>query len=152
MAKIKAYEFKPLAVQAYESWNAKTKTFTPLKAGRDNSCYEAFDDITLAVEAGVIADESWVLQLFERRAAFEEFIAELRDYDDCYRLHDRWHAAFMQLAGAIDEEGFVSSAEVADTLEQVAVDSGQFRALMMRPPKTSQKAPPTLKRKAAAKA
>ena len=84
------------------------------------------DGITHACEQGRLDDEKWVEQCFASREVFDIFIGRLSEYDECFRIADRWYATLMRLAGAEDEEGFVASADIADRLMEQAHETGQL--------------------------
>ncbi|OOG58029.1 hypothetical protein [Polaromonas sp. C04] len=128
MTKIAGYKFEYRAVQAYPHLiDAKALTITPMKKqpGALN-LHEILDTITLAVEAGIVEQKGWVKQFFANEAAFEDFISDVGDYDECFRITDRWWQALAALAEVIDEEGFVSSQEIADTLVEYATETSQL--------------------------
>ncbi len=125
MSIIKAYTFTPRNVASYESvWDAKKKQFIPVKSMDDVDLYMVLDAITLAVEAGVVDTHAWPQQFFASRAAFDEFMELLSEYDDCFRITDQWWQALASLADIGDEEDFVSSTEIADGLFRVAAGEG----------------------------
>lgn len=93
--------------------------------------HEALDAITAAAEAGIIDDDDWVTQLFSDDAALEAFFDELEQYDDCYRINDRWWRALAELAGSTDcEEGFVSCREIVGGLRQYISDGIERQILL----------------------
>lgn len=134
MAIIKQYKFKPRALgesmHEMGGFDAKTSTFTPLKVRKGFEVHQGLDAITLAVEAGIIDNEKFVSQLFEKKSDYTKFVTYLSEYEDvsCRRIIDRWWAALSRLAAWDDEAGFVSSAEIAEKLLEVAIDTGQIKA------------------------
>jgi hypothetical protein len=134
MAIIKKYKFKTrrLGTSMHEmgGFDSKTNTFNPLKVRKGFEVHQALDAITVAVEAGIIDNEKFVSQLFDKKADFTKFITYLSEYEDesCRRIIDRWWTALSRLADRNDEEGFISSAEIAEKLLEAAIDTGQIRA------------------------
>jgi hypothetical protein len=134
MAIIKKYKFKSRTVgqsmHEMGGFNSTTSTFTPLKVRKGFEVHQALDAITLAVEAGIIDNKKFVSQLFNKKSDFTKFITYLSEYEDisCRRIIDRWWTALSRLADWDNEEGFVSSAEIAERLLEVAIDSGQIKA------------------------
>jgi hypothetical protein len=101
----------------------ETKTFTPYSEW--DFVYEVLDSITAAVEAGVVDRNRWVSQFFASREVFIEFMEEFNTYDECYRVVDRWYKALFEIANAVNEEGFVSCAEMVERLLEQAEESKQ---------------------------
>lgn len=88
--------------------------------------HEALDAIADACEQGLLQRSTWVLQCFSTVAIFDEFIENLAEYDEYARIHDRWHQALMQLGDTVNEEGFVTSSEIAERLVGCARETGQI--------------------------
>ena len=125
MANIKAYNFTPRKVHVYEEiWDSKTKKVTPIKSLEMVDMYMVLDSITHAVEAGVVDTLTWPQQFFAKKAVFLEFIEQLAEYDDCWRITDQWWQALAALANVIDEEGFISTDDIANELFNDAAGDG----------------------------
>jgi hypothetical protein len=92
---------------------------------------DALDAITAAVEAGVVDKNDWSRQLFATEDEFEAFLEELEQYDECYRITDRWWAALAEIAGRSDEEGFIACREIVEALRQ-SVAEGEQRKEVLR--------------------
>lgn len=126
MAKINSYQFQQRDIAVYpEIWDDKKKTLKPIKSMDGLMVCEVLDSITLAVEAGALDNYKWPQQIFAKKAAFEAFIEELSEYDDCYRITDRWWSALSVICEGGDEEGFVSSYEIARELLAKAKEDGK---------------------------
>jgi hypothetical protein len=127
MAKIDAYKFESQPVQSYGHFHADSNTFTPIpedKAKRIMELHETLDDITLAVEAGVVDLMSWPQMFFEDKGSFKAFLLALGDYDNFFRLNDRWYHALAHLNGGPGtEEGFVQSADISAALEHYCTEN-----------------------------
>ncbi|MBE0548550.1 MAG: hypothetical protein IH627_13065 [Rubrivivax sp.] len=94
-----------------------TKVFTPLLyATADLDVSEALDNITAAVEAGIVDKNRWASQLFADDDELEGFFEGLAGYDECYRVTDRWWQALAAMTGQTDEESFITGSEIADGL------------------------------------
>ena len=120
MATIEKYTFEPAALEC--------GTKLPVSKMVDRGLYEALDAIAEACEAGKLDDDKWVKQCFKTKNDFKAFLEDLETYDVCYRINDRWYQALQQLTGGPgDEEGFVTSAEIADGLQNHAVSTGQWK-------------------------
>lgn len=125
MALIKAYPYAPRRIDAYDNvWDSEKLIPIPVKSMEDVILHEMLDGITLAVEAGVVDSHAWPQQFFAGRAAFDEFIEQLSDYDACFRITDQWWWALASLVQTDNEEGFVSSSEIADRLYGSAAEKG----------------------------
>jgi hypothetical protein len=128
VALIPAYEAKLQQIQStckHGGFDLATGTFTPFKTWDDVYVHEVLDVITAAAEAGALDSEKWVSQIFATIEVFESFLDEYSEYDDCYRTYDRWYWAMFRLAGHDDEEGFVTSSEIAGKLREIAEETGQ---------------------------
>ena len=130
---IPAYEFKPilelaLADDDEEGYNPDTKTITPFSSGDadERSGYEYFDSITAATEAGLVDANNWPKQFFASRAVFNDFLHMLTEYEECYRISDRWYEAFMRLGQSADQEGFVSGREIASRFNELTRGLGNW--------------------------
>ncbi len=133
---IKAYKPEPrnIAHDTYETrkpkawadecaekggFNPYTSEFTPLKfATAEMWMHEALDHITAAAEAGVVDGNNWSAQLFAGEDELEAFFAELQEYDQCYRITDRWWSAIAALVGSSDEEGLITGEEIVSALRE----------------------------------
>lgn len=131
MTKIQVYDPYMLEVSHWEHlYNAKTGTFEKFKLTPQDvpSLDQILDGITLAAEAGQLDDETWVKQVFHDKRHFDWFLGELSGYNVCFRINDRWYHALERLVGGpSDEEGFVTSEEIADALLQHARETKQYR-------------------------
>jgi hypothetical protein len=125
MALLTAKTYSPRPIRAYESvWNSKEKRFIAVTSMDKIHVHMVLDGISLAIEAGVIDSHGWPQQLFSSRAAFDEFIEQLSGYDDCYRITDQWWQALATIADFVDEEGFISSSDIAEELYSAASEHG----------------------------
>ena len=84
--------------------------------------HEILDNIALAMEAGVVDTFLWPQQLFADRESFDSFIEELSGYDQCFRITDQWYEGLQRIVGQGDEEGFVSSSEMAEEIFKEAAE------------------------------
>lgn len=91
-----------------------------------NLVHEVLDVMTAAAEAGVLNRQTWVSQIFADDEVFLRFMEELADYDECYRLHDRWYRALFEITDAVNEEGFVLCQEIVERMLEQAEKSGQI--------------------------
>lgn len=108
-------------------FNPCTREFTPMKfASADMWVHEALDNITAALEAGVVDANGWSTQLFASDEDLEMFLEELECYDDCYRITDRWWWAIAKLVGTVEEVGLITCADIVDEL-RTAIERGQRR-------------------------
>lgn len=147
---IEAYTFKvrPIEQDGYtstdgEAWartcaerggfNPHTRRFTPLKfTSRGMQVHEALDAITAAVEAGIVDMNDWSQQLFENDDEFQGFLEELQDYDECYRITDRWWLALAEIAGRSDEEGFITCRDIADGLRESVTEGEKRKTVLLQ--------------------
>jgi hypothetical protein len=88
--------------------------------------HEVFDSIAAAVEAGVVDRNRWVSQFFADEEIFKYILREVSDYEQCFRIRDRWYEALHQLTGLIDEEGCVTGEEITERLIEAAEETGQI--------------------------
>lgn len=102
----------------------ETKEFKPISDF--NFVSEVLDVITGAAEAGALRLESWVSQVFADDEVFQRFAEELSNYDQYCRIHDRWYAALFRVVNAVNEEGFVTSEEIAERMLEQAERTGQI--------------------------
>jgi hypothetical protein len=113
-------------------FNPFTRTFTPMRfASEGMEVHEALDAITAAVEAGIVDRNSWASRLFASEEELEGFLEELSSYDDCYRITDRWWQAIAELVGAQDEEGLVSSYDIANALRDSIAEGEEKKAVAL---------------------
>lgn len=127
MALIKAYENKPQEITPMvkkRGFDAKSGKFTPFDEFTE--VHEILDAITAAVEAGTIDTDKWVSQVFATTEVFNEFLEQYEGYEGLFRTYDRWYRALFRIADISDEEGFVTSQEIADRLREVAEETGQI--------------------------
>lgn len=141
---IKAYKPEPRGIEhdAYEArspetwaeecaakggFNPYTKEFTPLKfATADLWVHEALDHVTAAAEAGIVDRNNWSTQLFADEDELEAFFEGLEEYDQCYRITDRWWSAIASLVGTNDEEGLITCGEMVSALRE-SIEHGAER-------------------------
>lgn len=113
-------------------FNPFTHKFTSMRfASEGMQVYEALDEITAAVEAGIVDGNSWASQLFASEEELEGFLEELSSYDDCYRITDRWWQAIAELVGAQDEEGLISSHDIANALRDSIAEGEERKAIAL---------------------
>lgn len=124
---IEKYKFEPQQIESKceaGGYDKKKKTF---EAFADvPAMYRVLDAITAAVEDGFVRKDNWVETFFANEDAFREFLSLLADYDDCFRVRDRWWTALFNLTDLTDEEGFVRSTEIAEMLLEAAEETGQI--------------------------
>lgn len=127
------YSIKSYAAFVKENggFDAKKKKVTPLKWSNDNSfeVHDYLDSLTGAVEAGLVDDEKWPTQLFASKQDLAEFVAALSNYDEFWRITDRWYQA-LGLLGDFDDtgEGIISCESMADEIWRHAIeDLGAFK-------------------------
>lgn len=136
MAQFTGYTFTPRSISVYpEIWDAEKKQLKAIKDMESFSIHEVLDSVVLAVEAGVVDNYLWPQQIFANRKAFESFIEQLSEYDDCYRITDQWWQALSVLAEYWNEEGFVSSSAIAERLFDAASDDGKLENFGRKKPK-----------------
>jgi hypothetical protein len=136
MPQIKVNEFKPRPIYVCSQiWNPDTKQVVPIQNMDDVEMYDVLDSITLALEAGVLDSFRWPQQIFAKRAVFDSFLEYLTDYDECYRITDQWWRALAALCEVIDEEGFVSTREIANELRKHVYDHGMADNFGRKKPK-----------------
>jgi hypothetical protein len=136
MAKFNGYKFTPRSINVYpEIWDAEKKQLNAIKDMENFTISEVLDSIVLAVEAGTVDNYLWPQQIFANRKSFESFIEQLSEYDDCYRITDQWWQALSELVEYGDEEGFVSSSEIADKLFDAASEDGKLENFGRKKPK-----------------
>jgi len=115
------YEFFPLSPGKYERGSL------PFNFADLPGMFEALDRITAAAEAGKLTQENWVGECFGTVTSFDAFLDELTNYDDCFRINDRWYSALAHLAGTENlEEGFITTADMAHELRNSAAESNQL--------------------------
>ena len=57
------------------------------------------DSMTLAVEAGGADNFLWPQLFFASKAAFADFLEAIDEYDECFRITDRWWMALSSSHG-----------------------------------------------------
>jgi len=125
MANIKAYNFTPRNVDVYEKiWDSKAKKVAPIKSMEMFDMHMVLDSITHAVEAGVVDTLSWPQQFFAKKEVFQDFIDQLAEYDESFRITDQWWRALAVLADVGDEEGFISTEDISNELYIAAARDG----------------------------
>jgi len=136
MPQITITEFKPRPIyDCPEIWDAKTKQLTPIQDMDNVDVHQVLDSIVLALEAGVLDSFRWPQQIFATRAVFNSFLEYLNDYDECYRISDQWWRALAELCEVVDEEGFVSTREIANELRKHVYDHGMADNFGRKKPK-----------------
>jgi len=89
--------------------------------------HEIADSFTQAIEAGVVAEATWLRQIFGTKRRFDDFLAEFECYDDSWRVPDRWHVALSVLGKSVlQDENLVRCSDIAARLRTVASESGQL--------------------------
>jgi hypothetical protein len=113
MATFKANKYEPRPVCA-RHYNPATKKITEYKSAENADLYEILDDMTLAMDAGVVDTWRWPQQFFADRGSFDDFIDLLESYDECYRITDQWWNTLAMLADTVDcEEQFTHTDDMA---------------------------------------
>lgn len=132
---IPAYKFKPYAVDAYyypQFGGLDGNKLYPMKLGGDPwsplQDWQARQNMTLAIENGLLFRERWVSQCFADKESLEVFLAALEAYDRDDRIHDREWFALSVLVNLETENGFVRNCDIADKLRAHAVETGQVDA------------------------
>lgn len=114
-----------------EAYQYPTKTIDPAVAEKlpfkklPEFLEDVLDAITAACEQGRLSTEGWVRQCFSTKKVFNEFLECLAEYDDLWRIHDRWYDALYQIAQKGEECGFITTADIAFGLEEAAIETGQ---------------------------
>lgn len=88
---------------------------------------DVLDAITAACEQGRLSTDGWVKQCFSTKKVFNGFLEHLAEYDDLWRIHDRWYDALYQIAERAEECGFITTADIAAMLEEAAIETGQIK-------------------------
>src|SRR5262249_10303528 len=88
--------------------------------------HEMLDAVAAAMEGGALYKNKWVSQVFGSTEVFDEFLNALASYEECFRLADRWYKALFRIVDVIDEEGYVTGAELAEGLQEQARETGQI--------------------------
>lgn len=128
--------YKPLPVvptPVPQYFDPASKKLTPLSEVKfeydeeHHEVYEVLDSLTLALEAGVVSEKAWLKDIFGTPAAFEGFLEYFENYDESFRINDRWNSALALLGDTIhNEEGFITCQDIADRLREVARETGQL--------------------------
>ena len=114
----------PAKVDA-DFYNTETGKFTEFEPDDTYLC-TMLDAITHASEHGLLNTRTWVRHIFKSEDSFEWFLAALAEYDDCYRINDRWWEALARLAEhETQAEGFTHTQEMSDELRQYAAETNQ---------------------------
>lgn len=124
---IPAHQFKGQHVDpncADGGYDPETNTFKPFATY--GWLHEVLDAISAGVEAGVIDRNKWVSQIFADESVFRDCMTELAEYEQCFRMRDRWYEALFRIADKTDEEGFVTCEEIVDGLYAAAEETGQI--------------------------
>lgn len=126
-----AYKHQVRPVVVYPTlFDDKKKLPKPIKTmdSLDVSLHEVLDTITLTMQAGNVRTHGWPQQFFANKKAFNEFIEQLSEYDDCFRITDEWWLPLSHLAfgnnGGGDEEGFITTADMAQAIASKAEEDG----------------------------
>jgi hypothetical protein len=128
--KFDAYKHQVRPVVVYPAlFDDKTKLPKPAKEvdGMNVSLHEVLDTMTLALQAGTVNTHGWPQQFFANRKAFDGFLEQLECYDECFRITDEWWDALALLAYGDkggDEEGFITTAEMAQAIASKAEEDG----------------------------
>jgi hypothetical protein len=123
-------------------FNPVTKKFIPFNLPDGlNSGHEVFDSLTAACEAGILDSETWATTCFANKETLEQFIQELLNYNDSYRVMDRWSQAFMALGDSSNfEDGYCTSEEMAQSLHEHLIETKQYQAFDKPKAKPAKKA------------
>mgnify|MGYP003712151517 CR=1 FL=1 len=123
-------------LKQFGGFDSVKRIFTPLRLngvaiGRagfgqpEISGAAVFETVSAAVEAEILDDSLWPSQLFADRESFDNFVATLSDYEDCYKLVDPWWSALCALVGVVSGdgcEGHNTAADLAERLEEALYD------------------------------
>lgn len=94
--------------------------------------HEVLDNMTLAIEQGLVDRENYVNQLFAETSCFSLFLDHLEYLFD-YRMHDRWWYALATLIERdADDHTLASAPEMAQALREHAYRTGQLPAAEKR--------------------
>jgi len=103
------------------NYNEKTRL---LRAWYWSKPRELIDNVTLAVELGLLNTKLWPAQLFRDPTSFSVFLAFLAHEP---RVNDRQHAALAKLAGAIiSDQSCMAPRDIANKLKARAREIGQL--------------------------
>ena len=127
------HQVRPIGVYS-NVFDTKTKTLKPIKSMDDTDVTEVLDSITLAMQAGTVSAHGWPQQFFANRKAFEGFIQQLEGYDECFRITDEWWMALARLIGTEDEEGFISTRDMANAILDKAAEDGLLSSWRKKKP------------------
>ena len=123
----------PLVPGAYPKYfEPETGTLTPvskvkLSKGESHQIEHVLDSLTLAIETGVVSENKWLKEIFGTVKAFDTFLDEFENYDECFRICDRWWTALSVLGDSIyDQESFITCIDIAERLREVARESRQY--------------------------
>ena len=90
--------------QKFGGFDKETKTLQPMRVYAHGSPYSGnpiavLENITGAVEAGVLTDNGWVSELFASPECFAAFKSQLIMADEAWTKDNRWSQALHKLAG-----------------------------------------------------
>jgi len=136
--RIKGYLYNPM-LRGYIN---ATWPFEPMKVIDDEmEVHDILDHITAAVESGQLKRDSWPEQLFASEADLQRFIDRLpEEYDEIFRIVDRWWFALSELLHRPDEEMLITGSHVAAAFAEELHDMKQQRAAKKPPKKKTAKA------------
>lgn len=125
---LKAADWEERISQESGGYNPVTKQFTPFDLPEGlNSGHEVFDALTAACEAGILDTETWATTCFANRETLSRFLEELTNYNDEFRVMDRWAQAFMALGDSSNYEGgYCNSEQMAQSLHEHLMETGQY--------------------------
>jgi hypothetical protein len=92
--------------------------------------YEILDALTFVMAQGKLNSRTWVYEVFRTEKNWSGFLEELGVYEQIHRIRDPWWWTLAKLAEHEDfEEGFSTAEDMAEALEQYAIETGQFAEL-----------------------
>ncbi|MDC8771780.1 hypothetical protein [Roseateles albus] len=125
-------------------YNDAKKKFQPFKCADDQLLvHEILDAITAAVEAGIVKEYEWPKQLFASKSDLVSFLDNLAEYDNEFRIHDRWWRALAHLGDTVDcEESFSRCDDIAQSLakraselpEELRIHKAEIKYFKAHPP------------------
>jgi hypothetical protein len=135
----KPYKFKPATILhdrhqevPTEEWssmtklrggfNPVTKEMIPFTLSGDTELDYELDNITAALEAGVLNRNDWPSQLFSSEEQWDEFIEAIEEYFSLWRINDRWMSTLENLLGLYDEGDGLDGKSVADAFNEAVAD------------------------------
>ena len=91
--------------------------------------HEVLDALTEAVENGKLTRDGWPEELFASEKDLAAFLERLEgEYDEIFRIVDRWWCALSDLLNRPDEEMFITGSHVARAFEEELADLKTRRA------------------------